>query len=154
MELPDILAPERVKARLKAANKKHLLEALAGWAAQVTGCDRQVILDTLNERERLGSTGIGQGIAIPHGRIEGLDGFYGFFARLEPPIAFEAIDDQPVDLVFLLLTPEGSGVEHLKALACVSRLLRNRGTCDRLRRAENPDVLYLLLTQPAASHAA
>ena len=154
MELPQILGPEQVKARLKAAHKKQVLEGLATWAAQATGRDRQIILETLFQRERLGSTGIGQGIAIPHGRIEGLDRSYGFFARLDPPADFQSIDDQPVDLVFLLLTPEDSGVEHLKALACVSRLLRNPRTCERLRKAEDPDVLYVLLTQPATSHAA
>jgi len=106
------------------------------------------IFETLIERERLGSTGMGQGIAIPHGRIAGLPRIVGFFARLETPIAYEAVDNQPVDLVFLLLAPDGAGADHLKALARVSRLLRNQATCEKLRATAKPEVLYSLLTAP------
>jgi len=108
----------------------------------------------LLERERLGSTGVGNGIAIPHGKIAGLDRLYGLFARADQPIDFDAIDEQPVDLIFLLLAPEGAGADHLKALARVSRLLRDRVTCEKLRGSDNADALYALLTHSAASHAA
>jgi PTS system nitrogen regulatory IIA component len=108
----------------------------------------------LVERERLGTTGVGQGIAIPHGRLA-IDKIAGVFARLDQPIAYEAVDDQPVDLVFMLLAPEGAGADHLKALARVSRLLRNQGVCEKLRAAKNPEAIYAILTaNGAAAHAA
>jgi PTS system nitrogen regulatory IIA component len=108
----------------------------------------------LVERERLGSTGMGQGIAIPHGRLAGLARIVGLFARLETPVAYDAVDDQPVDLVFLLLAPEGAGADHLKALAKVSRLLRNQPACEKLRAASKPEVLYALLTEKTNGHGA
>ena len=112
------------------------------------------IYDVLLERERLGSTGVGNGIAIPHGKLAGLKRLQGLFLRLEPAVDFDSVDEQPVDLVFLLLAPESAGADHLKALARVSRLLRDRQVCEKLRGAEHPDALYALLTEPHASHAA
>jgi PTS system nitrogen regulatory IIA component len=108
----------------------------------------------LLERERLGTTGVGNGIAIPHGKLPGLRQLYGLFARLETPIDFDAVDEQPVDLIFLLLAPEAAGADHLKALARVSRLLRDRAVCEKLRGADQADAMYALLTESAASHAA
>jgi PTS system nitrogen regulatory IIA component len=148
MEIIDLLAPEAVMPALKAGGKKQLLQELAHHAARLTQIPERRIFETLIERERLGSTGMGQGIAIPHGRIAGLSKISGLFARLEAPVAYEAVDDQPVDLVFLLLAPESAGADHLKALARVSRLLRNQAACEKLRAATKPEVLYALLTEP------
>jgi PTS system nitrogen regulatory IIA component len=148
MEIADLLAPDAVIASLKAQSKKQLLQELSEHAAQLTGLPDRRIFETLIERERLGSTGMGQGIAIPHGRIAGLPRITGFFAQLETPIAYDAVDNQPVDLVFLLLAPEGAGADHLKALARVSRLLRNQQTCEKLRAATKAEALYSLLTAP------
>jgi len=149
MEIVDLLAPEGVIASLKAQSKKQLLQELSEHAARLTGLPERRIFETLNERERLGSTGMGQGIAIPHGRLANLPRITGFFARLETPIAYDAVDNQPVDLVFLLLAPDGAGADHLKALARVSRLLRNQTTCEKLRATSKAEVLYSLLTAPA-----
>jgi PTS system nitrogen regulatory IIA component len=148
MEIVDLLAPNAVLPIFKAQSKKQLLQEMAGHAAQLTGQPERRIFETLIERERLGSTGMGQGIAIPHGRLSGLSKITGVFARLETPIAYDSVDNQPVDLVFLLLAPDGAGADHLKALARVSRLLRNQGTCEKLRAASKPEVLYALLTEP------
>jgi PTS system nitrogen regulatory IIA component len=148
MEIVDLLAPEAVLPTFKAQGKKQLLQEMAAHAAQLTGLPERRIFETLIERERLGSTGMGQGIAIPHGRLTGLLKITGVFARLETPIAYDAVDNQPVDLVFLLLAPDGAGADHLKALARVSRLLRNQATCEKLRAASKPEVLYALLTEP------
>ena len=153
MEIADLITPRSVVAQLRAANKKHALQELAKRAASMTSCNERAIYDVLIERERLGSTGIGRGVGIPHGKLCGLSKLYGIFARLERPVPFEAIDDQPVDLIFLLLAPEGAGADHLKALALVSRLLRDRSVCEKLRGTDNPDALYALLTD-AATHAA
>ena len=151
MEITDLLAPEAVLPSLKAQGKKQLLQELAERAATLTGLPERRIFETLVERERLGSTGMGQGIAIPHGRLAGLSKIVGLFARLETPIAYDAVDNQPVDLVFLLLAPEGAGADHLKALARVSRLLRNQATCEKLRAATKPEVLYALLTEKGST---
>ncbi|HEY6577740.1 MAG TPA: PTS IIA-like nitrogen regulatory protein PtsN [Rhizomicrobium sp.] len=148
MEIVDLLAPEAVLAALRTSGKKQLLQELAHTAARLTQIPERRIFETLIERERLGSTGMGQGIAIPHGRISGLDKIVGLFARLETPVGYEAVDDQPVDLIFLLLAPEGAGADHLKALARVSRLLRHQPTCEKLRAATKPEVIYALLTEP------
>ena len=120
----------------------------------MTGIPERTIYDVLIERERLGSTGIGRGIGIPHGRLPGLDTLSGIFARLDRPVPFDAIDDQPVDLIFLLLAPEGAGADHLKALARVSRLLRDRTVCEKLRGTDNADALYALLIDRIPSPAA
>ncbi|MGH7048629.1 MAG: PTS IIA-like nitrogen regulatory protein PtsN [Stellaceae bacterium] len=154
MEIADLLTPREVVAQLRAANKRQALQELAKRAATLTGVSERVIYDVLVERERLGTTGIGMGIAVPHGKLPGLDRLYGVFARLERPIGFEAIDDQPVDLIFLLLAPEGAGADHLKALARVSRLLRDRTVCDKLRGTDSAEALYALLADLTASDAA
>jgi PTS system nitrogen regulatory IIA component len=154
MEITDLITPRSVIAQLRATNKRQALQELARRAAAVTGASERAILDVLIERERLGSTGIGMGIGIPHGKLPGLDRFCGVFARLDRPIAFEAIDDQPVDLIFLLLAPENAGADHLKALARVSRLLRDRAVCDKLRGTDRPDALYALLTDVTETDAA
>jgi PTS system nitrogen regulatory IIA component len=155
MEIADLITPESVLPALKAGTKKQVLLELSRKAATLTGQSDRTICEVLTERERLGSTGVGMGIAIPHGKLAGLDKIVGVFARLDRPIDFDAIDDQPVDLVFLLLAPEGAGGEHLRALARVSRLLRDRKNCAKLRDTENPVALYSMLTEgTASSHAA
>ncbi len=153
MEIRDLLQPEAVVAGLKAANKKQLLQELARCASKVTGVNDRKIFETLLERERLGSTGVGSGIAIPHGKLSDFKRLYGVFARLDRPVDFDSIDEQPVDLIFLLLAPEGAGADHLKALARVSRLLRDSSMCDKLRGAETADGLYMVLTQSEAQAA-
>jgi nitrogen PTS system EIIA component len=154
MEIEDLITPQSVIARLRAASKKQLLQELSKRAAETTGLPERTIFDVLLERERLGTTGVGDGIAIPHGKLAELNRLHGLFARLETPVDFDAVDDQPVDLIFLLLAPEGAGADHLKALARVSRLLRDRATCEKLRGADTADALYALLTGSRASHAA
>jgi PTS system nitrogen regulatory IIA component len=145
-ELGDLLASDGIVASLTVPNKKALFLHLGGVASRLTGIDAKLVVDRLVERERLGSTGFGGGIAIPHGKVEGIDQVVGVFARLAIPIDFAAIDDMPVDLVFLLLSPPQAGVEHLKALARVSRRLRDKAFVARLRGAGSPDALYALFT--------
>jgi nitrogen PTS system EIIA component len=154
MEIAELITPAGVIANLRVANKKQALQELARRAAPLVGRDEQPIFETLLERERLGTTGIGAGTAVPHGRLAGLARPQSLFARLEKPIDFEAIDGRPVDLIFLLLTPDGAGADHLKALARISRLLRDRGICEKLRGTDRADALYAILTDRAASHAA
>lgn len=146
--------PDRVVAACKAGSKKQLLGDLARVAAEVIGLHERQIFDVLVERERLGSTGMGAGVAIPHGKIVGLDRVYEFFARLERPIDFESIDNQPVDLVYVLLAPADAGADHLKALARVSRLLRDVPTCAKLRGTEGEAALISVLTAPHAESSA
>jgi nitrogen PTS system EIIA component len=154
MEIADLLTPSAVIPNLRAANKRQALQELAKRAATLAERPERQIFEVLLERERLATTGIGGGTAIPHGRLADLPRLYGLFARLERPIPFEAIDDQPVDLIFLLLTPDSAGADHLKALARISRLLRDKAMCDKLRGTDRADALYALLTDRAASHAA
>ena len=154
MEITDLITPRSVVAQLRAANKRQALQELAKRAAAMTGISERAVYDVLTERERLGTTGIGMGIGIPHGKLPGLTRMYGIFARLERSIPFEAIDDQPVDLIFLLLAPDTAGADNLKALALVSRLLRDRAVCDKLRGTDNPDALYALLTDHTTTDAA
>ena len=155
MKLCDLLSAEAVIGKLNVASKKQALQEVARRAALVTGLDERAIFDKLLERERLGTTGIGDGIAIPHGKLPDLERPYGVFAHLVKPIDFDAIDDQPVDIVFALVAPTDAGADHLKALSCVSRLLRDRGICEKLRSSDRADALYGLLTEPtAANHAA
>ena len=154
MNIADLITPAAVVARLRVSSKKQLLQELAKRAAELSGCGERQIFYVLLERERLGSTGVGNGIAIPHGRLPGLQRLHGLFVRVDPSVEFDAVDEQPVDLVFLLLAPEGAGADHLKALARVSRLLRDRQVCEKLRGAESPDALYALLVEAQASHAA
>ncbi len=154
MEIADLLKPEQVIARLRATSKKQALQELARRAAELTGQSERDIFSTLMKRERLGTTGVGNGIAIPHGKLAELEQMFGIFARLEHPIDFEAIDDRPVDLIFLLLAPEEAGADHLKALARVSRLLRDKRACEKLRGTDNAEALYALLIDNTTSWAA
>lgn len=148
MEIADLLTgPDAVLASVKASGKKALLAELASRAAAMMQVDERRLFDRLLERERLGSTGIGGGIAIPHGRMAALTQPRGLFARLAHPIDFDAIDERPVDTVFLLVAPEGAGADHLKALARVSRLLRDRALVEKLRATESADALYALLIE-------
>lgn len=153
MEIADLLAPDAVLATLKATSKKQALQALAKRAAELTGLSERSIFDVLLKRERLGSTGVGAGIAIPHGKLDGLDRIHGVFARLERPVDFDAIDDRPADLIFMLLAPESAGADHLKALARISRLLRDESVCAKLRGADGADAIYALLTASLHSQA-
>ena len=146
LEIADLVSPKSVVAQLRAPTKRQVLQELARRASTMTGISDKRIYDALSERERLGTTGIGTGVAIPHCRLAELNKLCGLFARLERPVPFEAIDDQPVDLVFLLLAPVDAGADHLKALARVSRLLRDRATCEKLRGANSADALYAVLT--------
>lgn len=158
MQIAELLTPRGVIPTLRVGNKKQALQELARRAATAAGVaegatDRQ-IYDLLMERERLGSTGIGAGIAVPHAKLAGLDRLFGVFARLDRPIPFDAIDNEPVDLMFMLLAPPDAGAEHLRALARVSRLLRDRAVCEKLRGSDNPDALYALLTAATETDAA
>jgi PTS system nitrogen regulatory IIA component len=154
MEIADLVKPDHVVANLRATSKKQALQDLARRAATITGQSERAIFSVLMKRERLGTTGVGNGIAIPHGKLPTLDRLYGVFARLEHPIDFDSIDDRPVDLIFLLLAPESSGADHLKALARVSRLLRDKNACEKLRGTDDPEALYALLVDTTASWAA
>lgn len=154
MPLQDLLAAPAVLPALKAKNKKEALQELAAKATECSGRSEREIFETLLQRERLGSTAIGHGVAIPHGKLPKLDRLVGLFARLEKPIEFDALDGEPVDLIFLLLAPESAGADHLKALARVARLLRDEKMGEKLRAARDADALFALLTAPPASHAA
>ncbi|HEY0626086.1 MAG TPA: PTS sugar transporter subunit IIA [Allosphingosinicella sp.] len=153
-ELSDILSIDRLDAGLTVSNKKALFQQLATAMARKTGMEAREIAAALGDRERLGSTGFGLGVAIPHGKVEGLDRVVGYFARLTLPIDFQAVDGLPVDLVFMLLSPPDAGADHLKALASVSRLLRDRQTVAKLRGARSKDALFALLTGVEALNAA
>lgn len=155
MEIADLLtSPRSVVAQLRTANKRQVLQEAARRLAAITELPERRIYEVLNERERLGSTGIGRGVAIPHGKLAELSRPAGLFARLERPIPFEAIDDQPVDLVFVLLSPLSAGPDHLTLLSRISRLLRDEATCEKLRGADNVDALFALLATNTESHAA
>ena len=154
MEISDLLNEQGVVPMLKVSSKKQALQELAHRAAAITGLEERRIFDVLLERERLGTTGVGKGIAIPHGKLADLERLHGIFARLGEPVDFDAVDDRPVDLVFLLLAPETAGADHLKALARISRLLRDPSMCDKLRDVETRGEIYKLLTANATSHAA
>jgi PTS system nitrogen regulatory IIA component len=153
-DLSDILTIDCIDGALSAANKKALFQQLAPAAARKTGLQSKDIATALNERERLGSTGFGAGVAIPHGKIEGLTHVFGYFARLNSPIEFQSVDNMPVDLVFLLLSPPDAGADHLKALARVSRTLRDRETLAKLRGARSKDAIFALLSGVETLHAA
>ena len=154
MEIAELLSPRGVIAQLRVGTKKQALQEIARRAVAATGVGERRIYEVLSERERLGTTGIGRGVAIPHGKLDQLTRIYGLFARLERPIPFEAIDDQPVDLLFVLLAPANAGAEHLRALARISRLLRDRTACEKLRGTDNADALFALLTERPESDAA
>lgn len=145
MQLADFLDCDAIKTSLPGGSKRALMQQLANLAAQRVGLDSATVLASLNDREQLGSTGFGQGVAIPHAKIDGLARIYGLFARLGEPVDYKAIDSRPVDLVFLLLSPPDAGAEHLKALAAISRVTRDAATLERLRGARSRDALAAVL---------
>jgi PTS system nitrogen regulatory IIA component len=149
--LTDLIAPEAVVPALKVISKKQALQELAAKAAALTGQNERAILEVLMQREKLGSTAVGNGIAIPHGKLPKLEKLFGLFARLGRPIDFEALDGQPVDLIFLLLAPEGAGADHLKALARVARLLRDPDIVHKLRASQDAEALYAVLAMQSAA---
>jgi PTS system nitrogen regulatory IIA component len=153
MPLLDLVAQNAIIPALKANSKKQVLQELAAKAAQLSGQDERTIFEVLLQREKLGSTGVGNGIAIPHGKLPKLAKLFGVFARLDRSVDFEALDGQPIDLVFLLLAPEGAGADHLKALARVARLLRDPEVAQKLRDSRDADALYAVLALPSASAA-
>ena len=154
MDLGDMLTRDGIIPSLKAKTKKQALQDLCERAALSTGIPQREIYDSLMQRERLGSTGLGRGIAIPHVKLHTLDRIHCLFARLDHPIDFDSLDNEPVDLIFLLLAPEHASGDHLKALARISRLLRDPNSLERLRAARDKISLYAVLTAPATSHAA
>ena len=154
MGITQLLRPEAVRLVGSFSSKKRLFQALGEIAASVYGVDAARAVEALQERESLGPTGVGHGIALPHARLQELDDVHGIFLRCEKPLAFDAVDRQPVDLVFALLAPAGSGVDHLKALAIVSRTLRDPGLCATLRSNDDPATLHTLLTDPPRYRAA
>ena len=153
MSLTDLIAPNAIIPVLKVTSKKQAIQELAAQAGQLTGHNERTIAEILLQREKLGSTGVGNGIAIPHGKLPKLGKLFGMFARLEHPIDFEALDGQPVDLIFLLLAPETAGADHLKALARIARLLRDPDIGQKLRASQDADALYAVLALPSASAA-
>lgn len=151
MELNDLLGSNAIVPLLKASSKKQLLQDLSERAAKMTNMPERQIFEKLVQRERLGSTGVGQGVAIPHGKLPDLDGIYGIFALLDKPISYDAMDDKPVDIVFLLLAPEGAGADHLKALALIARVLRDEDKLTKLRAATDVDAIRAVLRDDPAS---
>lgn len=145
MDLTDLIKTESIIPALKVSSKKQAIQAISEKAAELTGLDEREIFETLLQRERLGSTGVGSGVAIPHGKLASMDRIIGVFARLDRPIDFDALDDQPVDIVFLLLAPEGAGADHLKALAKIARILRNGSIIQKIRATSDREALYSLL---------
>lgn len=154
MDLGDILTDDAVIGDLRASSKKQMLQAIAEHAAELTGLSAREVFDTVLQREKLGSTGVGNGIAIPHAKFPGFDRIVGVFARLPEPIEFDALDDQPVDLVFLLMAPEDAGADHLKALSRVARVMRDPARVALLRAAGDPQALYHHLVGEPTSNAA
>ncbi|WFU09304.1 PTS IIA-like nitrogen regulatory protein PtsN [Rhizobium sp. CB3090] len=154
MALADLLHQDAIIPALRANSKKQLLQELAAKASKLTGLPEREIFDVVLQRERLGSTGVGNGIAIPHGKLTSIKSIIGIFARLEAPVDFEALDDQPVDLVFLLLAPEGAGADHLKALSRIARVLRDQDLVAKLRATDSASAIYAFLNEEQASNAA
>jgi nitrogen PTS system EIIA component len=154
MPLSDLLALDAVVPALKVNSKKQALQELSARAAALTGLGERAIFDILLQRERLGSTGVGNGIAIPHGKLVKLPRLFGLFARLERPIEFEAIDGQPVDLIFVLLAPEAAGADHLRALSRIARILRDSLVVHKLRATRDAAALHAILCDEPTSHAA
>lgn len=154
MDLSDLIEVPAILPALKANSKKQLLQMLAERASTMTGIPEREIFDTILQRERLGSTGVGNGIAIPHGKLAGVKQIAGVFARLETPVDFEALDDQPVDLVFLLLAPEGAGADHLKALSRIARVLRDTDAVAKIRGTRDASAIHALLADSQGSKAA
>ncbi|QND49360.1 PTS IIA-like nitrogen regulatory protein PtsN [Rhizobium lusitanum] len=154
MALADLLHQDAIIPALRANSKKQLLQELAAKASKLTGLPEREIFDVVLQRERLGSTGVGNGIAIPHGKLNSIKSIIGIFARLEQSVDFEALDDQPVDLVFLLLAPEGAGADHLKALSRIARVLRDQDLVAKLRATDSSSAIYSFLNEEQASNAA
>ena len=154
MELAELISQGGIISGLRATSKKQALQELAKLAAKLTKQPERSVFEVLIERERLGTTGVGHGVAIPHGKLPDLERLYALFARLDTAIDFDSIDEQPVDLICVLLAPETAGADHLKALARVSRLLRDRAVCDKLRGADSVEAIHALLTVSTATHAA
>ena len=150
----EFLSSDGIIPNLRATSKKQALQELAKRAAELSGQHERAIFDTLLEREKLGTTGVGRGIAIPHGKLPTLERVHGLFARLEKPIDFDAVDEPPVDLIFLLMAPESAGADHLKALARVSRLLRDQKLCEKLRGCDTADGIFALMNETEAATAA
>jgi nitrogen PTS system EIIA component len=153
MALTDVVALDAIIPALKVNGKKQALQELAAKAAEISGQSEKTIFETLLQREKLGSTGVGNGVAIPHGKLPKLGKLFGLFARLERPVDFESLDGQPVSLIFLLLAPEGAGADHLKALARVARVLRDPDTARKLRESRDAEAIYAVLAMPSASAA-
>jgi PTS system nitrogen regulatory IIA component len=153
MNIEDILVSDLVFSDFKASSKKQLLQSLSRRWCALNGLDERLVMEKLLERERLGSTGVGKGVAIPHARLPGISKITGVFARLATAVDFDSVDDLPVDIVFMLFAPEDAGADHLKALAQISRLLRNNGTCDSFRQTADPSALYAMLVQPITTAA-
>ena len=154
MSLTDLLTPDAVIASLRVNGKKQALQELSDRAAVVSGLPAREIFDSILQRERLGPTGVGDGVAIPHGKLAKCRRIFGVFARLERPIDFEALDGLPVDLIFLLIAPESAGADHLKALATIARKLRNANFAAQLRATRDASAIYSMMTQTPTSHAA
>lgn len=154
MDLSELLNENAILSTLKVSSKKQAIQCISEKAAEITGLNEREIFETLLQRERLGSTGVGSGIAIPHGKLPSLDKIYGVMARLERPISFDAMDDQPVDIIFLLLAPEGAGADHLKALAKIARVLRDGDMVNKIRATADPEALYSVLLAPESQVAA
>ena len=154
MEISDLLTQESVLSNLKVTSKKQALQELSKRVAEGPDLSQREVFDVLLEREKLGSTGVGNGVAIPHGKVKKITSLQGYFAKLERPIDFDSVDERPVDLVFLLLAPETSGVDPLKALALVSRLMKDKTVCHKLRGSDGVEALYALLTNQETNQAA
>ncbi len=154
MTIAALISPAAVLANVPGNSRKQVFQVISERLAAISGLDERAILETLRQRERLGTTGVGQGIAIPHGRIAGLERLVGLFAKLARPVDFEAMDGQPVDMVFVLLAPEDAGADHLQALARIARLFRNAGLAQMLRQTEDEATLYAILTTENANRAA
>jgi PTS system nitrogen regulatory IIA component len=154
MALADLLQQNAIIPALRVNSKKQLLQELSAKASKVTGLSEREVFDVILQRERLGSTGVGNGIAIPHGKLASVNSIVGIFARLDQPVDFEALDDQPVDLVFLLLAPEGAGADPLKALSRIARVLRDQDLVAKLRATDSASAIYAFLNEEQASNAA
>ncbi len=154
MDLSDLVTQKAILPALKASSKKQLMQLLSEKASEITGIGERDIFDTIVQREKLGSTGVGSGIAIPHGKLKNIKSITGVFARLDAAVDFEALDDEPVDLVFLLLAPETAGADHLKALSRIARILREPDMVAKLRGTKDATAIYAFLTSQPTSHAA
>ena len=150
MTLTDLVAPNAIIPALKVNNKKQAIQEISARAAELTGQNERTVLEILMQREKLGSTAVGNGVAIPHGKLAKLGRLFGLFARLERPIDFDALDGQPVDIIFVLIAPEGAGADHLKALARVARLMRTPDTAKLLRESRDREAIYAVLTRTQA----